>query len=123
MRNSDLKIFNENSLIATVDNYETARFLGEVDTGEYSNTVEWVSRRLGCRGGYKGSFAMTEEDWRNPFRLWSGEKLSTRAGRSHVIAQEVTKMLREIEKETGERIDSLHESESRLGARIFSTRE
>jgi len=82
----------------------TARFFGKVHTSEYGDLVKWVSGRLGLRRGYGGSFAMTEEDWQYPFRLWTGEKLSSRAGRSHAIVQGVMKMLYEIEQETGERI-------------------
>jgi hypothetical protein len=63
---------------------------------------------------------MTDEDWQYPIRLWTGEKLSSRAGRSHTIAQGVMKMLCDIEKETGERIESPHKSEERLSEQIFT---
>lgn len=75
---------------------------------------------MGQKGAYAGSFAMTESDWERPFRLYTGEKITTRAGRSHVIAQEATRMLRVIGNETGEDIPALHESEARLGDLIFA---
>jgi len=42
---------------------------------------------LGKTGAYGGSFAMTDSDWERPLVLFTGEKITTRAGRSHILAR------------------------------------
>lgn len=114
-----MKILDPHSLIATIDHFNEAHFRGQSWQAEAPAVAEWISRRLGQKGGYGGSFAMTESDWDADFRLFTGERLHTRAGRSHVIAEEAARVLRLIEADSGETIDALHEAEQRLGERIF----
>ena len=112
-----MKILDTDSLIITVDRFNEAVFLEKDWRKEAESIVAWVSDRLGC--GYAGSFAMTENDWQRPFHLFTGEKITTRAGRSHVIAQETNRMFEIIEKETGDSIEAKTISEERLARRIF----
>lgn len=114
-----MKILNTKSLLATIDNFNEAHFR-DADWGpEGDNIVEWMSGRLGKQGGYRGSFAMTPSDWNRDFRLFTGERITTRAGRSHIIAEEANRVLKIIELETGSQIPALKESEVRLGELIF----
>lgn len=115
-----MKILDTDSLRTTVENFDTVYRTGSDWEAEFPELVEWISSRLGQAGSYAGSFAMTDKDWERPFKLYSGEKLTTKAVRSHVIAQETMRILRIMEQQTGEYIDALHTSEVRLAERIFS---
>ena len=116
-----MKILNNDSLILTVDRFNEAVFREDDWRNEADSIVAWVSGQLG--GGYWGSFAMTENDWKRPFHLFTGEKITTRAGRSHVIAQETNRMLEIIEKELGSSIEAKEISEERLAKRIFENEQ
>jgi hypothetical protein len=112
-----MNILDPDSLIRTVDHFNEAVFREHDWRCEADSIVNWVSDQLG--GGYAGSFAMTENDWKRPFQLFTGEKITTRAGRSHVLAQETNRMLEIIEKELGTSIEAKTISETRLARRIF----
>ena len=116
-----MKILDPDSLILTVDHFNEAAFREDDWRNEAESIVAWVSERLG--GGYFGSFAMTESDWQRPFHLFTGERITTRAGRSHVLAQETNRMLEIIEKETGNRIEAKQVSEEMLAKRIFENEQ
>lgn len=116
-----MKILNRDSLIETVDAFNEAVFSGKHWLDQARDLVDWTASRLGKPGGYAGSFAMTASDWDREFRLFTGEKVTTRAGRSHVIAQEATRMLAVIAREFMTSLDVVRESEARLGERIFET--
>lgn len=114
-----MKILNPNSLVDTVDHFNEASFYEidwQVEAGELA---DWISKRLGKEGGYLGSFAMTESDWEMEFRLFTGERIITKAGRAHVIAEEASRVLRIIEEETGIETQARKESEMRLSVSIF----
>lgn len=115
-----MKILNTDSLCATVENFDAAYRIGLDWEVEFAELVEWISSRLGQAGSYAGSFAMTDKDWERTFKLHTGEKLTTKAVRSHVMAQETMRILRIMEQQTGKYIDALHTSEVRLTERIFS---
>jgi hypothetical protein len=106
-----MKILNPDSLVKTVDNFNEASCYDIDWLVEAGDLADWISKRLGKEGGYLGSFAMTESDWEMEFRLFTGERIITKAGRAHVIAEEASRVLRIIEEETGVEI--------RLSLRIF----
>ena len=86
-------ILHLDSLIATVDAFNEAVFFGRSWQHEAPAIIEWMNGRLGQRGAYADSFALTDRDWNREFRLFTGERLSTRVGRAHVIAEEATRVL------------------------------
>ncbi len=114
-----MKILDTRSLLATIDNFNEAVFSGRDWIGEAGDLVDWLQSRLGKPGGYLDSFALTSGDWSRECRLFTGERLTTRAGRAHVIAEETNRVLRIIKQEAGLDVPSLEESEARLGERIF----
>ena len=116
-------ILNKHSLIETVDAFNEAEFAGKRWQDEARAISDWVSGRLGKPGAYAGSFAMTESDWNRPFRLFTGESITTRAGRSHIIAQETNRMLLFMEKATGTPVDALQVSLQKLEERMYSLPE
>jgi hypothetical protein len=114
-----MKILHEESLIATVDAFNEAVFFGRPWQREAGSLVAWVSARLGQRRAYAGSFALTEDDWSRDFRLFTGEKVSTKVARAHIMAEEATRMLNTIRNTTGLDSDARKTSEERLARRIF----
>ncbi|HUJ44098.1 MAG TPA: hypothetical protein VLW52_10865 [Opitutaceae bacterium] len=114
-----MKILHPDSLIATVDAFNEAVFQGRPWQREAPAIVDWMGGRLGQSGAYAGSFALTERDWSREFRLFTGERLSTRAGRAHVIAEEATRVLTLIKRDAGLDCAARELSEERLRARIF----
>jgi len=115
-----MKILHKNSLIETVDAFNEAVFFNYPWQKEAESLVAWMDSRLGKDRAYAGSYAMTESDWNCEFRLFTGERVSTRAARSHIIAEESTRMMNIIKNETGIDSDSRKESEKRLAAQILS---
>jgi len=118
-----MKILNRESLVATVDSFNAAILFDRPWQQEAEGLVAWVSTRLGQRGAYAGSFAMTDADWNRDFLLFTGEKITTRAARSHIIAEETTRMLNVIKITTGLDSDARTVSEERLAAQIFDKTE
>jgi hypothetical protein len=53
----------------------------------------WIAERQGQRHSYCGLFAPTDADMAGPVTLFTGEKLTTRAGRIHVLGQEAYRAL------------------------------
>jgi hypothetical protein len=103
----------------TVDRFNEALLFNYPWEKEISGIVEWVSGRLGQAGGYAGSFALTDFDWKNDFRLFTGERVTTRAARAHIMAEETSRMIRLIQNKIGSSIEALKESDTLLGTRIF----
>lgn len=116
-----MNILHPGSLLATLDCFNDAVFWNRDWTGEAADLAEWTSSRLGQPGGYAGSFAMTDDDWNRDFRLYTGESVTTRAGRSHLIAQESTRMLLLLQKHLRSSIPALAIAEERLGNCIFQS--
>ena len=114
-----MKILHTASLIATVDAFNAAVIQSRPWQGEAPALVEWMSGRLGQPGAYAGTFALTNSDWHREFRLFTGERISSRVGRAHVIAEEATRVLALIRRSTGLDCEARRLSEARLGARIF----
>lgn len=114
-----VKILHPDSLIATVDAFNEAVFFGRPWQDEAEALAEWCAGRLGKPGGYAGSFAMTEGDWGREFRLFTGERITTGAARTHIIAEETTRMLALIRAGAGIESDALKLSEERLGSRVY----
>jgi len=115
-----MNILNPESLIETVDRFNDCLFFRKDGSSDANAIVEWTGSRLGKEGAYAGSFAMTPSDWNRPFRLFTGEPITSRAGRAHVIAQETTRMLRIIANKTGKPIAASGLSEAKLSERIFN---
>ncbi len=114
-----MAIVDPASLIITVDRLGEAIFRGQPWKQEARAVRDWLTSRLGRPGAYAGSFALTDGDWAREFRVFTGEKITTRAGRAHVVAEETMRVLAIIRRRTGLGCPALERSEERLGERIF----
>ena len=112
-------ILNTRSLISTIDalNEAVLRRLPWEDEAERLSA--WLADRLGKPGGYAGSFALTEGDWNREFRLFTGERITTKVARAHIIAEEAIRALAIIHRVTGRECPALTESAASLADRIF----
>jgi hypothetical protein len=87
-------VLDERSLAATVDAVEDARLRGRaIPKRAARDAARWIATRQGLPGAYRGLFAMTEDDWKHDLRLATGEKVTTRAGRAHILGEESARAL------------------------------
>jgi hypothetical protein len=90
-----MTLVDPTSLATTVDRIHDAHFQGRtIPVAQRREVARWLAGRQGLPGGYRGLLAMTEEDWSRDLRLFTGEKVTTRAGRSHVLGEEAARALR-----------------------------
>jgi hypothetical protein len=60
-------------------------------------TARWIASRQGLKGAYAAMFAPTEADWQEPLVLFTGEKVTTGAGRSHILGEEALRALTRLD--------------------------
>jgi hypothetical protein len=92
-----MKYLYTNSLFQTVDNVSEALFYG-VEMGEIEKTeiTDFILKQQGNPGTYANTFAPTGNDFNQNLVLFTGEKIRTNAGRSHMIGEEASRILRLI---------------------------
>jgi hypothetical protein len=89
-----VKLINHNSLASTIDAINDMFFRKQPLSKSSAATVaEWIASRQGLPGSYANMFAPTKKDFQNGLVLFTGEKVSTRAGISHVLGQESCRIL------------------------------
>ncbi len=118
-----MKILDPSSLIRTVDNLNNALFWNKAWESEVGDLAEWMGSRVGKDSGYAGSYAMTESDWGQEYHLFTGERISTGAGRAHTIAQEATRLMTILERQLGQTLEANRISRDRLTKQIFANEQ
>ena len=89
-----MKLIDNNSLASTLDSVNEAFFYKRpLKKSERAQAAGWIASRQGLPGSYAGMFAPTGKDFRNGLVLFTGEKVSTRAGLSHILGQESCRTL------------------------------
>ncbi len=89
-----MKILNTASLAATVDAANDAFFMGRaIPKPERTETALWLASRQGMPGSYAGMFAPTKRDFERGLILFTGEKINTHAGMSHILGEEAARLL------------------------------
>ena len=89
-----MKLINQNSLASTLDSVNEAFFYNRpLSKSERAQAAKWIASRQGLRGSYANMFAPTAKDFQTGLTLFTGEKISTRAGLSHILGQESCRML------------------------------
>lgn len=89
-------ILDRSSLSRTLENLNEAWFYGNEIPGEEKVEISgFLAGRQGAEGSYSGLPAPTAMDMNTlPHRLFTGEKLSSVAGFTHVIGEEALRALR-----------------------------
>ena len=89
-----MKLINHNSLALTLDSVNEAFFYNRpLSKSEKAQVAKWIASRQGMTGSYANMFAPTKKDYQNGITLFTGEKIRTRAGLSHVLGQESCRTL------------------------------
>ena len=89
-----MKLINQNSLASTLDAVNEAFFYNRpLSKSERTQAAKWIASRQGLPGSYADMFAPTKKDYRNGLTLFTGEKITTRVGLSHILGQESCRIL------------------------------
>ncbi len=89
-----MKLLHKNSLAETVDAVNEALFFGRDIPAEQKKEVAlWLVSRQGVPGSYWGMIAPTQNDFEKGIRVFTGEPVTTRAGTSHILGEESSKIL------------------------------
>lgn len=84
----------ETSLGATVDAVADAYFFGrKTDRAEREAVAGWIAGRQGAERSYSGLFAPTKLDFEKGFRVFTGERINSGAGTSHIIGEEAMRAM------------------------------
>jgi hypothetical protein len=89
-----MSLVNENSLAATLDSINEAFFYNQpIPETEKIQTAQWIADRQGRPGAYASMFAPTRSDFEEGVRLFTGERLHSRAGTAHILGEEACRAL------------------------------
>ena len=88
-----MNIINNSSLAATLNNFNGAFLEGKkLSLAEKKEIALWIASRQGLPRSYWDMFAPTEEDYMG-VSLFTGEKVKTGAGISHILGEESLRAL------------------------------
>jgi hypothetical protein len=89
-----MKLLNKNSLAETVDAVNEALFFGKnIPPVQKKEIALWLASRQGAPGSYSGMIAPTTKDFETGIKVFTGEPVTTRAGTSHILGEESSKIL------------------------------
>ena len=82
-------LINKASLAKTVDDISDALFFQRtIPKADREKAAKWLAARQGLPRSYAGLIAPTDNDFKHGIRLFTGERLSSIAGISHVLGEE-----------------------------------
>ena len=89
-----MDIVNRNSLAATIDAINEAKFFGDpLPRSQRERAAGWIAGRQGLPGSYHGMFAPTARDFKDGIRVFTGEGVRSRAAVSHILGEEACRAL------------------------------
>lgn len=87
-------LLHTDSLADTVDFVNEALFNGDaISDKERMSVSKWIASRQGEPRSYGGLFAPTEWDYRDGFRLFTSERITSGAGTGHILGEEACRIL------------------------------
>lgn len=87
-------LIHPSSLGATVDAVNEALFFSRAITeSQRQEAARWIAGRHGLPRAYANMFAPTEHDFGEGVRVFTGERLPTRAGTAHILGEEACRAL------------------------------
>jgi hypothetical protein len=114
-----MSLIDGGSLAATLDAVNEALFFGHhLPKTEYAETARWIAARQGLPGSYAGMFAPTQQDFANGIRLFTGERIATRAGTSHILGEEACRALLLLEVHSTDVTAALQRASDGIRARL-----
>ena len=89
-----MKLIHADSLAATLDSLNEAYFEGHpLSKAAREGAARWITGRRGKPGSYAGMFAPTESDFAAGIRFFTGEKMASMAGTSHILGEEACRAM------------------------------
>lgn len=87
-------MINNNSFADTIDRINDAIFFGKkISQSEKKESANWIAGRQGLPASYRGMFAPTRSDFEKGFRVFTGEWITSRAAVSHILSEEASRVL------------------------------
>lgn len=82
------------TLSGVIDRLNEAFFYGRnLTKKERNDAAVWLAGRLGKDQSYSGLFGLTQKEMAADIRVFTGEPLTTRAGKKHVLGEEAARVL------------------------------
>jgi len=98
-----MSLVRPDSLAGTLDAVDEALFFGrQLSEADRREAAAWIAARQGLPGSYHGLFAPTERDRSQGIRLFTGETVTTHAGKAHVLGEEACRALLLLDVDTEE---------------------
>lgn len=89
-----MRLVDRNSLGATLDAVSEAFFCGhELSLAQRKQAAKWIASRQGLPGSYANMFAPTARDFQTGHRVFTGEKVTSRAATAHILGEEACRAL------------------------------
>ncbi len=115
---------NAKSLAATLDAINEAFFLGEsMSKSQRVEAAERIASRQGLAGSYAGMFAPTRRDFNEGVRVFTGERMRSRAGTAHILGEESCRALILLDVDRKEINDALADAGAGMTERMRKGRE
>ncbi len=104
-----------NSLFKTIDNVSEALLFGvEINEDEKNQIVDFIVSRQGKPLAYAEMFAPTDDDMKDNLILFTGEKITSRVGKRHMIGEEASRLLHKLGVKTKQVKQALQKSDTSL---------
>ncbi len=115
-----MDIVNYDSLAATLDTVNEAFFYAwSLTKHQREQAAKWIASRQGKPGSYASMFAPTDNDFKEGVRLFTGERVQSRAATGHILGEEACRALILLDVSSVNARDSLNRASlgmmSRLG--------
>ncbi len=112
-----MELINPFSLAETVDNISDTLFFGKKLTkAQRAEAARWIAGRQGLKGSYAKMFAPTELDFQQGAKLFTGERLSSRASTAHVLGEECLRVLKLLDVDDAMVVDAFHAARDSMTA-------
>jgi hypothetical protein len=111
-RRKIMKLIHKDSLALTLDAVNDAFLLGQsISKPDSSSIAEWIVSRHGLPQAYANMFAPTEKDFQTGIVLFTGEKVSSHVGTSHILGQEASRILKLLDAQSAEAKKAIQEAD------------
>jgi hypothetical protein len=112
-------LVDPDSLGATLDSINAVLFSGQpVSRRDKATAASWIADRQGLAGAYGGMFAPLPLDMQTGVTLFTGERVSTRAGTAHLLGEEACRALRLLGPLSATARQALSRADAAMGQRI-----
>ena len=117
-----MEIVNHDSLSLTLDAVNEAFFSQQPLTQlQKEEVAEWIASRQGRPRSYANMFAPTEFDFNEGARLFTGERVQSRAATSHILGEEACRALILLDVDTAGVRDALERASLGMLSRLGGT--